>query len=92
MDIRNATTAAPPAPNLKEASKYSEAAENFEAVFLGMVVNEMMKETMPSTMNGGQGEEMFRSLMGNAIGEQIAQSGGIGLTDTIEAQMKAYAK
>jgi flagellar protein FlgJ len=68
------------------------AAKEFEAVFLGLVVNEMMKDTMPTTMGGGQGESMFRSYLGNAIGEEISESGGIGIARSIESKMKAYGE
>jgi len=70
----------------------SEKAQEFEAVFIGMVVNEMLKNTTPEEMNGGHGEEMFRSLLGNEIGQEIAQSGGIGIAATIEEKLRAYQK
>ena len=59
------------------------AAQEFEAMFLGQMVNEMLRDSMPKTMNGGFGEEMFRSMMGDQLGRQLAERGGIGLSDQI---------
>ena len=36
---------------------------------------------------GGHGEEMFRSLMTEAMGKQMAKKGGIGLSDTIQREI-----
>lgn len=74
-----------PAPD-----KISKTAVEFEAMFLGTVVNEMMKDTMPKTMNGGHGEEMFRSMLGNEIAREIAESGGVGIAASVEQAMRAY--
>jgi len=36
---------------------------------------------------GGQGEEMFRSLMINEYGKNIAQQGGFGIAAQMKAQL-----
>jgi len=38
---------------------------------------------MPEMAQGGFGEEMFRSLLGDEIGRQMSRSGGIGLADQV---------
>lgn len=73
-----------------DPGRLSRTAVEFEAMFLGTVVNEMMKETMPTTMNGGHGEEMFRSLLGNEIGREIAEAGGVGIAASVEQALRAY--
>lgn len=65
-----------------------QAATEFEAMMLGTMVNDMMKDTTPKTMNGGMGEEMFRSFLGNEIGRIMAETGGIGLADQIRESME----
>lgn len=101
MDIVNgarpaAVPAALPRPQAGAGTgpddEISRTARDFEAMFLGTVVNEMMKGTGPSTMNGGHGEEMFRSFLGNEIGREIAESGGVGIAPGIEQAMRAYRK
>lgn len=79
-----------PAMDPGKDAAIARAAKEFEAVFLGMAVNEMIKETMPSEMNGGRGEEMFRSFLGNEIGAVLAEDGGIGIARSVAASMKAY--
>ncbi|WP_411839723.1 rod-binding protein [Paracoccus sp. ME4] len=69
-------------------SAAADAATEFEAMMLGTMVNDMMKDTMPKTMNGGMGEEMFRSVLGNEIGRIMAETGGIGLAERIRASME----
>jgi Rod binding domain-containing protein len=36
---------------------------------------------------GGDGEKMFRSFMTEAMGKQIAKSGGLGIADTVAREM-----
>lgn len=59
------------------------AAQEFEALFLGQMANEMLRSSVPETVQGGFGEEMFRSLLGDEIGKQMSRSGGIGLADQV---------
>ncbi len=39
---------------------------------------------------GGQGEEMFRSLMLDEYGKQMANQGGFGLSQAITRQLLAH--
>ena len=36
---------------------------------------------------GGQGEEMFKSFMAEAMAKQMAKQGGIGLSSSVQAEM-----
>ena len=36
---------------------------------------------------GGQGEEMFRSLMIDEYGKQIEAQGGLGLSDSVQREL-----
>lgn len=61
---------------------------DFESSFLSVMMSSMFKgvdENNP--MGGGKGEEMFRSLLTDAMARQVAKSGGIGLAPTIEREM-----
>ncbi|MFD2739547.1 rod-binding protein [Sulfitobacter aestuarii] len=79
-------------PRPAEDPRITATARDFEEVFLGTVVSQMLADAMPKTMNGGFGEEMFNSVLGNAVARQIVASGGIGLTASVAQQMKAYGK
>jgi Rod binding domain-containing protein len=68
--------------------KAKDAAEKFEAQFLSSMLQQMFEgiET-DGPFGGGQGEQMFRSLMTEAMGKQMTKAGGIGLADTIQREI-----
>ena len=94
MDVTATTLRALPAADTAARAARGDAAARaaveFEGMFLGLVVNEMMKDTMPAAMNGGRGEEMFSSLLGEAIGASMARSGGVGIAASVERAIRAY--
>ncbi len=83
-----------PLPGVSGAGRPAPEAEariarEFEAVFLGTIVEEMLKTGQPATFGGGHGEEMWRSFLARAFADQIAQSGGIGVATGVEANLAA---
>jgi len=76
---------APPKPTSSEA-KADAAAKEYESIFISQFLGSMFSGiSSDSITGGGQGEEMFRSLMVNEYAKGIEQQGGFG----IAAQMKA---
>lgn len=72
----------------KKDAKAWAAAQDFEAQFISTMTQSMfagLKTDGP--FGGGQGEEMFRSLLVDQYGTQIAKSGGIGIADTIYSEI-----
>ncbi|MFZ5718191.1 MAG: rod-binding protein [Pseudomonadota bacterium] len=69
-------------------SKAKDVAQRFEAQFLSAMLQPMFAgiET-DGPFGGGHGEEMFRSLMTEAMGKQMAKAGGIGLADTVQREI-----
>jgi len=69
-------------------SKAKDAGQKFEAQFLSTMFQHMFQglET-DGPFGGGAGEEMFRSMMTEAMGKQVARSGGIGLADTVQREI-----
>lgn len=66
------------------------AAENLESVFIKTMVDEMfsgLKTDGP--FGGGYAEETFRGLLSEQYAKSIAASGGIGLADSILADLLA---
>lgn len=60
------------------------ALQEFEAVLIGEMVNHMFSTVETDRMfGGGQGEEVFRSLLGQEMGREIARRGGIGLAPAL---------
>jgi len=65
-----------------------QAAQQFESVFITQFLGEMFSGiSTDGPFGGGQGEEMFRSLMMDEYGKQIAANGGFGLSDAIQREL-----
>ena len=82
------TGSLPQAQSGKKDVKALAAAQDFEAQFISTMTQSMfagLKTDGP--FGGGQGEEMFRSLLVDQYGTQIARSGGIGIADTIYSEI-----
>jgi flagellar protein FlgJ len=97
MTLARATP--PKAPHVgitPEATK--KAAKDFESVFISQFLGSMFEGISTDGMfGGGQGEQIFRSMMLDQYGKQIAAQGGFGLSDAVtrslvqhqEAQQRA---
>lgn len=69
-------------------TKARDAAEKFEGQFLSFMLQQMFEGVKADgPFGGGHGEEMFRSLMTEAMGKQMARKGGIGLADTVQREI-----
>ncbi|WP_374434197.1 rod-binding protein [Tabrizicola sp.] len=82
----------PPVTSSPADRRTAEAAEAFEATFIASFLTEMMDQVRPRIAGGGAGEQMFSSLLSNEIAREIARSGGLGLGQSIAAQLDAYRR
>jgi flagellar protein FlgJ len=81
------TLQAPHAPK-GDSRAMDKAAREFEAVFIGQMLEQMWAEVpTDGAFGGGSGERVFRSLMIQSVGQQIAGNGGIGLTASVKREM-----
>jgi Rod binding domain-containing protein len=93
LDIQSAMTLAQSPAVIKPKAASSEAstrrvAQQFEGVLISQMLNDMFAGVKTDGMfGGGPGEEMFRSLMIDEYGKQIAMQGGLGLTDTVTREL-----
>ena len=64
------------------------AAESFEAFFISQMLSDMFAgiETDP-LFGGGPGETVFRSLMIDEYGISLASTGGVGIADSVLAEI-----
>ena len=70
------------------AVRAEKAAKDYESVFISQMLGAMFSGIKSDGVTGGgQGEEMFRSLMINEYGKSIAAQGGFGLADQMKAQL-----
>jgi len=79
----------PQAPGISknmDAEKIRKTAEDFEAFFLGQMLQPMFASIgTDGPMGGGHAEQVWRSMMVDEIGKSVAKSGGIGLADDVQA-------
>ena len=76
------------AAELLRRGKIKETAQKFEASFLSVMMQQMFEGVKTSEpFGGGQGEEMFKSVMAEAMAKQVTRAGGIGLAPTVEREM-----
>ena len=81
-------TPPPPLSSTPRPQDPKETARTFEAVFLGQMAK-MMMETVEigDQFSGGHGEEMFRGVLAERLGEEMARQGGIGLAPAVLDQI-----
>jgi peptidoglycan hydrolase FlgJ len=80
------TTAAAATPDATKVDpKIKKAAEGIEGVFMSMLVDEMLKSTGVGA-DGASGD-IYGGLISQSLGDQLAQTGGIGLASMLERQM-----
>jgi len=78
----------PLAPTPQATAKADKAAKDYEAVFISQFLGSMFSGIQTDGITGGgQGEEMFRSLMINEYGKNIVQQGGFGIAAQMKAQL-----
>lgn len=71
------TSALPPAA--------ANAFQNFEAMVLSSFVETMLPQNSEATFGSGSAGQIWRSMLAQQIATQLADSGGIGIADRLEA-------
>jgi len=71
-----------------DPAQAKKVAQDFEAMFVGMMLKSM-RETVgkDKLTGGGHGEETFRSLLDQEYAAAAVKGGGIGLASTIEKEL-----
>ena len=88
-----AATAALAGLNLKpaagNAAKARAAAEDFEAVFLNSMFQQMFANVGNGPFSGGPGASIWRSLLTDEYAKSFVKAGGIGIADQVQRQLLA---
>ena len=80
--------AAKAAAKQKNDAKLTQAAQDFEAMFITEMMKPMFEDIKPDAMfGGGKGEEIFQGFMLEEYGKMMAQTGQIGIADAVKAEM-----
>lgn len=78
---------APQPKRSREAA--ARTAQDFEAVFIGQMTKLMLETATPSEgqFSGGHGEAMFRGVLAEEMGREIARAGGVGIAPAVLDQI-----
>jgi Rod binding domain-containing protein len=72
----------------KTRAQIEKTAKDFEAAFIGQMLNHMFEGVdAPAPFGGGHGEDAFKSFLTEAVAKQMAANGGVGLADDLRRQM-----
>ncbi len=75
------------APRIGQPATKAQArkvAEDFEAFFLSQFIGHMFQGIKTDgPFGGGQGEEIFRSVLTQEYGKVMARNGGVGIADNV---------
>ena len=70
------------------SDKVRETAEAFEASFLSQMMKPMFEGlSTEAPFGGGAGEAAWRGFLVDAMAQQTVKAGGVGLADSVLAQM-----
>lgn len=69
-------------------TRAKDAAQKFEAQVLSVMLQQMFAGlSTDGPFGGGEGEEMFRSVLTEAMGKEMAKTGGIGIADSVQREI-----
>ncbi|HEX3915977.1 MAG TPA: rod-binding protein [Caulobacteraceae bacterium] len=90
LDVASTTPAPAPtsAAELARRGQIHQTAQKFEASFLTSMVQTMFKSVSTSPpFGGGEGEDMWKSFLAEAMAKQMASRGGVGISNSVEREM-----
>ncbi len=77
------------AMSAKDQGRLKEACQQFEAVFLHMMLQSMRATVPKSDLFGADhGKEIFESMLDQKLSENMAEAGGTGLADMLYKQLR----
>ena len=70
------------------AEKIRQTAIDFEAFFLGQMLQPMFANINPEPpFGGGHSEKIWRSMLVDEMGKAMAEAGGLGIADSIQREI-----
>ncbi|WP_421737048.1 rod-binding protein [Caulobacter sp.] len=88
IDALSKAVTAASTKELAKRGQIKETAQKFEASFLSVMMQTMFEGVKTSEpFGGGQGEEMFKSLLTESMAKEVTKAGGVGLANTVQREM-----
>ena len=70
------------------AAQAKQTAQDFEAQFLSQMIEQMFTGVSTNGLfDGGNGEQMFRSMLFDQFGKVLAKAGGVGIADQVQREI-----
>lgn len=87
--IPDITPAAPalPVATPEQKAKIHKVARDYEQSFLSIMLGQMQAGVQAPSFGGGQGEQVFKSFLNDAMAKSMTARGGIGLAPRLSAEM-----
>lgn len=89
--VSRTTASAPIAPLVAHKSRVAPPLEQFEGFVLRSFVESMLPTEASSYFGSGTAGEVWRSMMAEEIGNELAKGGGIGIAASIAADRNGQA-
>ena len=82
-----------PSAKIDKSSKLYEQCQEFESIFVKMMLTEMQKTVDKSSdlTSGGYGEEVFQDLLNDEYSKSMSKSADFGLADQLYRQLSLLA-
>jgi flagellar protein FlgJ len=78
----------PTAAQMAKRADIEKTAKNFESSFLSVMLGQMFSGVKTSApFGGGHGEDMFKSMLTDAMAKQVVKAGGLGVADSVAKEM-----
>ena len=90
LPAAQAPSAAPanPAAGAKDPSGAAKTAQDFEAFFLSQAMDSMFAGIESDKLfGGGEGENVYKSLLTQEYAKVAAKSGGVGIADAVQREI-----
>jgi Rod binding domain-containing protein len=85
---QDALPGAVPAINAKDEAAIKAAGDDFEAFFVAHAFEDMFADVSTDPLfGGGEAEGIFRSLLLQEYGKQVAKAGGVGVSSMVQKQL-----
>ena len=88
-----ASGASSPAMSAAEATKRAQikdTSQKFEASFLSVMLGQMLDhqdDGVDKAFSGGDGAQMFKSMLADAMAKKMQATGGVGLAASVQREM-----
>lgn len=74
--------------NDKDIERLDAVAKDFEAMFVTEMMKPMFEQIKPDErFGGGKGEEIFRGMMLQEYGKMMAETGQLGIADSVKQEL-----